>query len=269
VCIIFFGLVAGLSLASIANATVTTYTFATSNEQVAQGSDYCATLVSNPLNCAGKQTVAVYGEQSSDGKTTTAYTTPSSTLSGLFTVTDSPNNFGTGIAPFDPGEGTGSFSGQDGISDNVGGGMSKIDNILLLKLTDVTAGSTLSLLLQAGVSGDQFNVYTSSGAMPTSLSAMTPDGSNPINVDESGSVKLNGSSQPTTAQVTGLTITGMSPTTTGWVAIEADCHYLLLDTLTINSPSGVPEPRFYGILLAAFLGLAGIAYKRRAAQVNA
>lgn len=260
-----FGLAAGLSLASVANATVTNYLFSTSNTTLAQGSTYCNTY---STTCGSVPTVGVYGEQT-NGNPATTFSSSSSTLNGLFTVTDSPNNFGAGIAPYDPMEGGSPFNGQDGISNNVGGGSSTTDNILLLKLTDIAANSTLSLLLQAGVSGDEFNVYTSLGSSaPTSLKNMTEVDSN-VSVDETGSIKGNGSSQPTTPQVTGLSITGLNPTTTGWVAIEADCHYLLLNELSVNSPSGVPEPRFYGLLLAAFLGLAGIAYKRRASQVNA
>ena len=114
-CVLYiFGLTAGLSLATVASATVT-YTFATSDTQVAQGSTYCATF-STPSSCSGKQTVTVYGEQT-NGNPDTTFSSSSSTLNGLFTVTDSPNNFGTGIAPYDPREGTGgSFSSQDGIN---------------------------------------------------------------------------------------------------------------------------------------------------------
>jgi hypothetical protein len=257
------GLAAGLSLASVAHATVT-YTFATSNEQVGQGSTYCPTY---STSCSGP-TVGVYAEQTNGTHGT--FVTPvetgpwydqTSTESGLFTVTDSPNNFGTGIAPYNPSEGSGgNFSSQDGITDSASGADGN-GNILLLKLSDFAPGSTLSLLLQAGVTGDSFTIYTSTGAMPTSLSGMTEYDTTPINVDEGGNNK------PTTPQLTGLTIAGLNTSTTGWIAIEADCHYLLLDSLAVSTP-GVPEPRFYGILLAGLLSLAGIAYKRRA-QANA
>jgi hypothetical protein len=258
-----FGFIALLSLASVANASVT-YTFATSNTTVAQGSTYCPTY---STSCGSSTpTVGVYAEQTNGGNGTfvtpvTYYGTP--TESGLFTVTDVPNNRGTGIAPYNPTDGSGgSFDNQQGIEDSAdkanGNG-----NILLLKLSDFTAGSTLSLLLQAGVTGDSFTLYTSTGAMPTSLSGMAKYDANPINVDEGGT------SQPTTPQVTGLAIAGLNASTTGWVAIQADCHYMLLDTLTVNTPS-VPEPRFYGLLLAGLLGLVGTVYqKRRAAQANA
>ena len=259
-----FGVAAGLSLSSLANASVT-YTFASSNETVSQGATYCPTY---SASCGSVPTVGVYAEQTSGSNGT--FVTPAnngfqSTESGLFTVTDNPNFNGTGIAPYDPSEGSsGNFQNQDGIVDNVPGS-SNNGNILLLKLSDISAGSTLSLLLQAGVTGDSFTIYTfeDSGAAPTSLSQMTKYDSNPINVDE------NGSSLPNNPQVTGLTIAGLTSSNTEWIAIQADCHYLLLDTLTIT-PDPTPEPRFYGLLLAGLLGVAGMVYqRRRAAQVNA
>jgi hypothetical protein len=269
------GIVAGLAMAGLAHASVTTYTFATSDTQVAQGSTYCPTY---STTCSNVPTVGVYSEQTQG--TSGTFVTPvqtgpwwdqQSTESGLFTVTDSPNNFGTGIAPYNPSEGSGgSFSSQDGITDDASGANGN-DNILLLKLSDIPANSTLSLLLQAGVTGDSFTVYTSTGAMPTSLSGMTKVDSSPIDVDEAGGDQKNGSSQPTTPQVTNLTISGLNSSTTGWIAIDADCHYLLLDQLGISSPtSSTPEPRFYGMLLAGLLALAGTVYqRRRAAQANA
>jgi hypothetical protein len=273
-----FSLAAGLSLASVANASVTTYTFATSNETLAQGSTYCATY---STTCGSVPTVGVYAEQTTSSSpytfvtpvTTGPWWDQTSTESGLFTVTDTPNHFGTGIAPYNPSDGSGgNFSNQQGITDGADNTQSwpdnqnGNDNILLLKLSDFAAGSTLSLLLQAGVTGDSFTVYTSTGSTPTQLDSgtggMTKVGT--YDVDESGN------SQPTTPQVTGLTITGLNSSTTGWIAIQADCHYMLLDQLSVNSPSGVPEPRFYGMLLAGLVGLAGMAYqRRRAAQANA
>jgi hypothetical protein len=260
------GLGAGLLSASLAHASVTTYTFATSNTQVNQGSTFCPTY---STTCSSSTpTVGVYAEQT-NGTAGTFVTPVGSTESGLFTVIDTPNDYGTGIAPYNPTNGTNgnTFTNQQGITDsanNAGGN----DNILLLKLSDITANSTLSLLLQAGVQGDSFTVYTSTGAMPTSLNGMTNDGT--FNVDTKAGDQKNGSSQPTTPQVTGLTITGLNSSTTGWVAIQADCHYLVLDTLSINSPAAAPEPRFYGLLLAGLLGVAGMVYrKRHAAPVNA
>jgi len=270
------GIVAGLALASLAQASVTTYTFATSDKLVSQGSTYCPTY---STSCSNEPSVGVYAEQTtgSHGTFVTPVTTwnGQSTENGLFTVIDTPNDYGTGIAPYNPSDGSGNnYGNQQGITDdadntaswpsNMGGN----DNILLLKLSDIPANSTLSLLLQAGVEGDSFTVYTSTGALPTSLGGMTDDGT--FDVDEKGGDQKNGSSQPGTSQVSGLTINGLDAGATGWIAIQADCHYLLLDTLTINSPTAAtPEPRYYGILLSLFLVLAGVLYQRRRAQANA
>ena len=178
------GLAAGLSLASLANATVTNYTFATSNTQLADGATYCNTF---SVSCGAAQTVTVYAKQSQDsnGNFVTPATitsgswwnqTTTSTENGLFTVVDPIHggtfNNGEGIAPYDPTQGGSPFSSQDGIVDNIPG-TSTNDNLLLLKLTNFSANSTLSLLLQAGVGGDSFNVYTSLGAAPTGLGGMT------------------------------------------------------------------------------------------------
>ncbi len=261
------GLSGGLLLTPLANASVT-YTFSTSNQQVAQGSTYCSTY---STSCGSTtQTIGVYAEQTNSAGTfvTPAMTGGQSTESGLFTVTDSPHYYGNGIAPYDPAEGVGSsYSTQSGITDNVSGAGSN-GNLLLLKLSNVAAGSTLSLLLQAGVSGDTFTVYTATGAMPTSLNGMTKYDSTPIHLDEPGSIQPDGSSQPTTPQVSGLTIAGLNASTTGWIAIQADCEYMLLDTLTVT-PAATPEPRFYGLLLAGLLGLAGIGYRKRSAAAQA
>ena len=50
-----------------------------------------------------------------------------------------------------------------------------------------------------------------------------------------------------------------------YIAIQADCTYLLLNSITESGGGGqtTPEPRFYGILLVAMLGLVGIVYRKR------
>jgi hypothetical protein len=262
-----FGLAAGLSLASVANATVT-YTFASTtvnnNAIFASGS-------SSATYSGSAGTITVYADQVVNN--TGVFDTPgNNSENGLFTVNAGAN--GTGIAPYNPNDypGFGSTTSttdleeQKGIVDGATGATSD-DNIILLKLTGFAANSTLSLLLQAGPTNDSFTVYTSTGATPTRLggTGMAEYNSTPIAVG--GGAAALGGTEPTTPQVTGLTIAGLGPSTTGWIAIQADCQYLLLDTVGVGT-TATPEPRFYGILLAALLGLAGIAYKRRA-QVNA
>jgi len=254
------GLAAGLSLASVANATVT-YTFASGNSIISQSS--VSTGGATYSQSAG--TITVYDVQTTTGGT---FESQNSSESGLFTVTAGAN--GNGIAPYDPNEysGFGSATSTSNLEEQTGiANFSNFDNVLLLKLTGFAANSTLSLLLQAGPTDDSFTVYTGTGSSePGSLGSLTKVDASPISVG--GGAAALGGTEPTSPQVTGLTIAGLNSSTTGWIAIQADCQYLLLDTVTVGT-TATPEPRFYGILLAAFLGLAGIAYKRRAAQVNA
>ena len=61
-----------------------------------------------------------------------------------------------------------------------------------------------------------------------------------------------------------LLFTGGSTHNDQYIAIEASSHNVLINTLTTGAgPSTVPEPRFYGLLLAGLLGLAGTVYRRR------
>jgi len=192
----------------------------------------------------------------------------SSTENGMFQVSDKYNTRGVGIAPYNPAEGTssGTYSNQDGLTDTVPN-TTKTDNFLLLNLSNIAYGSTISVLLQAGVSGDTFDVYEGGTSTPTKFSGMTKVNGSPVSVDEGGTSMPNGTS---TGQGYQLSFTKTTNGTQNqWIAISADCHYLLLDEMKITT-SAVPEPRFYGILLAGMLGLAGVyARKRQAAGQNA
>ena len=89
---------------------------------------------------------------------------------------------------------------------------------------------------------------------------MTKLDNSSIAVTEGGTSQPNGVSSGQGYQFT------FTKTTAGneWIAISADCHYLLLTEMKVTT-STVPEPRFYGLLMAGMLGLAGIyARKRRA-----
>jgi hypothetical protein len=247
----------GLTFLSTAHATVVTWNFGGSAAQVANGTAY-----TTPLG-----TITAYADQ--DKISTGVIASPQiysgmATESGLFRVNDSPNNHGVGIAPYNPIEGTSNaFASQDGLTDTVKDA-SGYNNFILLNLgSNIAQGTTLSFLLQAGVSGDTFDIYTQNGTTtPTKLGGtggMTKVNSSAISVDEPGSILSNGSSQPTKPQYTiTKSVAGVE-----WVAVSADCHYLLLDTITGTSPSPVPEPRFYGLLMAGLLGIAGIYARRR------
>jgi len=211
-------------------------------------------------------TITVYGEQvNSSGA---LQTIPDSTLCTkvganndcLFQTNTSHFPDGTGIAPYNPQQTTNNyFSGQSGITEN---------NILELELgSDITSGTTLSFLLQSGVyayNNDTVTVYYDVGAStPQNLGNMMVL-NNPTNNKPSNTNPIGGISTTGTMPQFSITKTG---TGTEFVAIQSDCVYLLLDTVTTPSvtTSSVPEPKFYGWLLAGAIGLASL-YRRRRLQ---
>jgi hypothetical protein len=264
---------AGLMLASLANANVTwTWNFAgpTNGSYTAGSSGLTSNFSSVTHNVtvyAAQETTTGPAESTATGTLSTANTT---TMNGLFQVSDNPNNFGQGIAPYDPTQGgtlaqneASAFNSQPGLSDDTG---TTLSNLLLINVGTVTNNETLSFLLNAGVTGDSFNVWTYYGtSTPTSLAdggiAMSEAVSN---VNVGSATNVNGSVQPTSPQYT------YTANANGnlWVAIQADCHYLLLDQIGVNQPTtSTPEPRFYGFLMAGLMGLAVIIRRRFAAQV--
>jgi len=264
---------AGLMFASLANANVTwTWNFAgpTNGSYTAGATGLTSNFTSGTHNVtvyAAQETTTGSAETTVTGTLSTAN---SSTMNGLFQVSDNPNDFGQGIAPYDPTQGgtlanneASAFSSQPGLSDDTG---TNLSNMLLINVGAVTSNETLSFLLNSGVAGDSFNVWTFYGsATPTSLG----DGGNAMseavsNVAVGNATNSNGSVQPTSPQYT------YTANANGnlWVAIQADCHYLLLDQIGVNQPTtSTPEPRFYGFLMAGLLGLAVIMRRRFAAHV--
>lgn len=258
------GLASALSLATVASATTCAsdeWCFGSSTGFVSQGQQYSSNLGS----------VYVYAEQinNSNGDLMgTPYQAPynSPTLGSgsdeLFQVTGSNGN---GIAPYNPVEGSGgSFENQDGISDSVtdnggGGTNSSYGNVLEIELgANIAEGTTLDFLLQAGP-------Y----AGTPSVEVWTADASTPQNVN-SKSMTYDLTTTKSITDTSTVSQFAITKNTSGieFVAIEADCHYLLLDTIT-GIPTAAPEPRFYGIMLAGLLGIAGLVYqRRRAAQIG-
>jgi len=228
-------------LASVANATVTTTYFASSTENL--------NATSASYGLAGGN-VTVYDAQvnthfgGSDGNVTYPPTS-NNTESGLFTLYDAGRGGDlSGIAPYASDEGSShDFGNQGGIADYRG-----YDNILVLQLTGFTSDTSLSLLLEAGMSGDKVNIYTGTGALPTTLNGLTPVDSG-ISVPQGGTTTIG-------------PLAGLSASGNGWIAIQADCTNLVLNGIRASTPI-VPEPRYYGMLLAGMLSLAGIVYKRR------
>jgi hypothetical protein len=261
------GFAGALAFATVASATTCptdTWCFGSNPTTVGDGATYSTS--SGP----SLGTVTVYSEQVTNSNNK-FYSSSDSTLSGLFSTNDSVYDEGIGIAPYNPAETSSSnFSNQDGLTDvvgtnNHGGTNSAYGNVLVLELgSNIADGTTLSFLLQAGngdgnVGTDKVAAYYLDGGTSANLS---PSSMTQFAQTTNGQISTNG----TTSQFS------ITKNTTGveWIAIEADCHYILLDTITGAPPSGVPEPRFYGLLLAAFLGLGGMVYqRRRAAQINA
>jgi hypothetical protein len=277
------GLAAGLSLATVANATVITWSFGANPGFVTQGQAFTSSSLNETINVYSEQIhnyvlnsstasngVIVSGS-SEDGGTT--HPTIGSGSQALFQVNDSVNHEGIGIAPYNPVEGSsGGFANQDGITDAVkestGASNSAYGNILEIELgSNIAQGTTLQFLLQAGIgaASDQVDVWYADAASPTNVDASTMTVCTTANCGINKTTPLGAISTDGTTPQFSIT---KNTSGTEFVAIVADCHYLLLDTITATTP-GVPEPRFYGLLLAAFLGLAGIVYnKRRAAATT-
>jgi len=243
-----FALLAVLALVTAANAT-TVWNFGTTTSTESNG--FTVTPVAG-------ESISAYAFQTTAGgtllstPTNNGFGTP--TLSGLFEV--DVNGEGDGIGPYNPTETQSNFQNQDGITDtvsNVGGSFHNgpYNNFLELQLSaNIPAGTVLTFVLSHG-NGDgsapaSVNVYTDNNATVgsgISYTGMTLADSN-VNVNTIGQPNPGGSFT--------ITATGKNEV----VAIVADCHYLLLDSIT--GTSSVPEPRFYGLLLAGLLGLVGI-----------
>lgn len=264
-----FGVVGALSLATVASATTcpTDYwCFGLSTGLVSQGQEYNSALGD----------VYVYSEQISNSTgdiVSTIYGAPSNpTLgTGADALFQTSSSNGNGIAPYNPVEGgsgnnPNSYDSQDGITDVITTASypysnDSYGNVLEVELgSNIAQGTSLAFLLQAGpFSNDpSVNVYTADASTPQN-----------VNTTSMNFYKTTTASITDSSTVPQFTIT---KNTSGieFVAIEADCHYLLLDEIQGTAGTATPEPRFYGLLLAGLLGVAGTLYqRRRAAQASA
>jgi len=151
--------------------------------------------------------------------------------------------------------GSTSVSSQGGYTSQLG--ITEYD-VLVLDLSQVTAGSTVKFAMTEGATNESFNVWTgtaniSTGNIPTGLGTSNSffTGTNPLAAEPVIGQQVN--TNPT------FTLTASS---SEWIAIQADCHYLLLDTITITPPTGTPEPGFYAVLAVGLIGLAVVARRR-------
>jgi hypothetical protein len=263
------GIAVTFGLSTLAIAAPVTFNFGSNpaacyTPSAFSGCTTVANLTTPGVGSGGKsytvsgETVRVYGEVGGSVVAAPNDGGPGAFTGGLdlFSVSASDGlDNATGIAPTSSPT-PGNFTGQNGITET---------DILLLQLdSSIALNSSISLLMQAGVNGDTFNVYKLDGSVvPTGVGS---GGANPMTeLAPSGiAVDVAGNRTPSTPQFT------FTKTTSGteWIAIQADCHYLLLDSLTATpggSTSSTPEPRFYGLLLAGLLGVAGTIYRKRQA----
>jgi len=185
-------------------------------------------------------------------------------VDGLFEVQKGQNgNIASGIGPYVNGQGGSPFNGQGGIQD-FSWFRSTVDYMLFIEVSNtgtgaIANGTLLNFLMQEGSDADTFNVWTlvnNSNSLPD-LSDMTK-----VSSDVAVGVKNGGATVPQFSITTSTT----SSLHTEWIAIEADCNYLLLNSIT--DPSPVPEPRFYGLLLASLIGLGIVIARNRKPAVN-
>jgi len=261
------GIAVSFGLTTLAIAAPVTFNFGSNpaacyTPAAVAGCTTVANLTTPGVGSGGKsytvsgETVRVYGEVGGSVIAAPNDGGPGAFTGGLdlFTVAagDPTGDNATGIAPLTTPFTPVNFTAQNGITET---------DILLLQLdSSIALNSSISLLMQAGVNGDTFNVYKLDGSVvPTGVGS---GGANPMTeLAPSGiAVDVAGNRTPSTPQFT------FQKTTSGteWIAIQADCHYLLLDSLTVT-PTATPEPRFYGLLLVGILGLVGTIYRKRQA----
>jgi hypothetical protein len=216
----------------------------------------------------GAESITIFPEYVVSGTIKPNPGMPNSNLvDGLFEVGQGQGgNIASGIAPYYTNEGGPDYTTQLGIQES-----GNADGVLYLEVSSadgITSGSTLSFLMQEGLTQDTFSVYTetlAAGSAPPNISSMTlVPGDSDVAVGGAGAT----SGRATSPQFS--IVTSTPGTSVEFIAIQADCEYLLLNKITTTGPSSVPEPRFYGLLLTGLLGLTGMAYqKRRAARSNA
>jgi hypothetical protein len=201
------------------------------------------------------ETITIFGETINNSNVITGSTS-------LFEVLqNNSGNLASGIGPYQSSEGGSPFTGQKGIAEFTEG--QAAGNILLLEISqpNIPSGSTLKFLMQEGDVQDTFNVWTgtfATGAIPTALTAAA----GMTEVYSALGVDTNNSAIPNHAEYGAavnpqfsITTSTTSAKSVEFIAIQADCTYLLLNQVIPN-----PEPRFFGLV---FLGFACLAVARR------
>jgi hypothetical protein len=238
---------AAVATASVAPCTTTTWNFG------ANGIEQCGSGSNGVSFTQGGETITILPELVENG----VVQSNSSPVSGLFEVQKGASgNLASGIGPYNTTQGGSPFTGQQGIQDSTYWN-NTTDDMLYIEVnqSSIPSGTTLKFLMQEGDQVDTFNVFTSVGSSstPPNLSSMTE-----VDTDKSVGTLNGGATTPQFSIVTSTT----SAKPIEFIAIEADCTYLLLNSITATAPA-VPEPRFYGLLLTGLLGLAGLYARKR------
>jgi hypothetical protein len=238
------------ALVTVANATPVTFNLGTGGS----GTVYDA---SNPIAGyavppQGGQAITIYGATVSNNPNGNS---PNDGGPGAFTgvlpvfsvTSGSGGNIASGLAPY--------VSSQGGYTSQLG--VTEYD-VLVLDLSQVTAGSTLQFTMTEGDKNESFNVWTGTANTTTNYatglgtSTSFSTGANPLKNEVITGQQVN--TNPT------FTLTAAS---NEWIAIQADCQYLLLDTIKVTPPGAVPEPSFYAVFAAGLIGLAVVVRRRR------
>ena len=230
---------------------------------------YCGDLSSGvSFTASNGQIITIYPEKLKDGVVQSNTSTDSNYIDGLFEVKDGSNgNIASGIGPYVGSNGSGSpYTGQLGLQDWDSSGH-HYDYMLYIKITggtgagQIPTGTTLNFLMQQG---DQsldsvdvhWDVFGSGQTAPPNISSLTNSNLN---------VAIGAKNGDATVPQFSITTSTDASHPIEWIAIQADCQYILLNAIT-ETYSKVPEPRFYALLLVGLIGLAGIySRKRRAA----
>jgi len=259
------------SLWSVANATSVTYSFSGSTNSNSSGGttesgNAGGMVFTTSPQSFGSPAITIYGETAPNGLTGGADDGGPSTFggtTGLFEVNNNGTNTATGIGPYFSNQASGRSGSLDLTGEN---GITETD-VLLVNLSGVTAGSTVSFVMATGVNAaDNTGINVWDGVQsvtPTGMGA--GQGANPLANEAITGGNVNGPGGGSATQT--FNISGTVGTGAGqydWIAIQADCHYLLLQSLTVYSPTGVPEPSFYGFFALAMVGLVIGARKMRA-----
>ena len=260
------GLATALSFAASAHASPIVFTFNSLSPSAGNNSTNIANYMDGVLGCVGCVTVtgaATVKTYTGDGHVVgpgTTGTTTSLTLGNTDGATSSNSNSVL----------NGAYDTFISNTAFTGGSPTQISQQMIMTFSSAFAlNGTLSFDYEifpdaSGTASNPpdliFNAWNGGSLLQTKTFLGVVPGTAPI-----GSIRSPISSHETSPQIIGTYSTGPLTHVTELDFIDWPAT-IAIDNLKITP---TPEPRFYGLLLAAFLGLAGIVYnKRRTAQSN-